>query len=177
MASSVQVLLPSFGYTYTFTGMLSVKHEYSLKLQTDSSSASGKAYINGARNQPDKVILSVMETDIGHQAVPCYYAVCDSLPKAELWTNQQPVHCCKALPKQEWVTAIASKRKVNTAEIGIRGWGDSGPSFFVYRLKSTRSGHIQGKDGCSILILRGYVHAGIPARKECDQFVRSGRKA
>ena len=26
MASSVQVLLPSFGYTYTFTGVLSVKH-------------------------------------------------------------------------------------------------------------------------------------------------------
>ena len=67
MASAVQVLLPSFGYTYTFTGVLSVKHEYSLKLQTDSSSASGENYINGARNQPDKVILSVMETDIGHQ--------------------------------------------------------------------------------------------------------------
>ena len=63
MASSVQVLLPSFGYTYTFTGVLSVKHEYSLKLQTDSSSASGDDYINGARNQPDKVILSVLETE------------------------------------------------------------------------------------------------------------------
>ena len=40
MASSVQVYLPSYGYTYSFTGVLSVKHEYSLKLQTDSSSAS-----------------------------------------------------------------------------------------------------------------------------------------
>ena len=66
MASSVQVYLPSYGYTYHFTGVLSVKHEYSLKLQTDSSSTSGDDYINGARNQPDKVILSVMETDIGH---------------------------------------------------------------------------------------------------------------
>ena len=63
MASAVRVLLPSFGYTYTFTGVLSVKHEYSLKLQTDSSSASGDDYINGARNQPDKVILSVLETE------------------------------------------------------------------------------------------------------------------
>ena len=66
MASSVQVFLPFYGYTYTFTGVLSVKHEYSLKLQTDSNSASGADYINGARNQPDKVVLSVMETDIGH---------------------------------------------------------------------------------------------------------------
>ena len=68
MASSVQVYLPSYGYMYSFTGILSVKHEYSLKLQTDSNSASGADYINGARNQPDKVILSVVETDIGHMA-------------------------------------------------------------------------------------------------------------
>lgn len=68
MASSVQVHLPSFGYTYSFIGVLSVKHEYSLKLQTDSSSASGEDYINGARNQPAKVILSVVETDIGHMS-------------------------------------------------------------------------------------------------------------
>ena len=68
MPSSVSVRLPSFGYTYTFTGVLSVKHEYSLKLQTDSSSASGDDYINGARNQPVKVILTVVETDVGHMA-------------------------------------------------------------------------------------------------------------
>ena len=68
MAFSVQVRLPSFGYTCTFTGVLPVKHEYSLKLQTDSGSASGEDYINGARNQPDKVILSVVETDIGHMS-------------------------------------------------------------------------------------------------------------
>ena len=71
MASSIQVYLPSFGYTYTFTGVLSVKHEYSLKLQTDSSSASGDDYINGARNQPDKVILYVMETDIKRNRYLC----------------------------------------------------------------------------------------------------------
>jgi hypothetical protein len=68
MPSSASIYVPSYGYTYTFTGVLSVKHEYSLKLQTDSSSAAGEDYINGARNQPDKVILSVVETDIGHQA-------------------------------------------------------------------------------------------------------------
>ena len=68
MASSVQVYLPSYGYTYHFTGVISVKHEYSLKLQTDSESVSGSDYINGARNQPDKVVLSVVESDVGHIA-------------------------------------------------------------------------------------------------------------
>ena len=36
MISSVQVYLLSCGYTYSFTGVLSLKHEVSLKLQTDS---------------------------------------------------------------------------------------------------------------------------------------------
>ena len=68
MTSSVRVRLPSLGYTYTFTGVLSVKHEYSLKLQTDSDSADGSDYINGARNQPDRVVLSVAESDVMHSA-------------------------------------------------------------------------------------------------------------
>ena len=68
MASSVMVRIPSYGYTYSFSGVLSVRHEFSLKIQTDSESASGTDYVNGARNQPDKVILSVVESDVGHQA-------------------------------------------------------------------------------------------------------------
>ena len=68
MTSSVQVRLPSYGYTYTFTGVLSIKHEYSLKLQTDSDSAAGSDYINGARNQANKITLSVIESDVGHPA-------------------------------------------------------------------------------------------------------------
>ena len=61
MASSVTVYLPSHGYTYTFSGVIPVQHEFSLKLQTDSESVSGSDYINGARNRPDKVVLSVVE--------------------------------------------------------------------------------------------------------------------
>ena len=68
MASSVSVTVPSYGYTYTFSGVISVQHEFSLKLQTDSESATGTDYINGARNQPDKIILSVVESDVGHRA-------------------------------------------------------------------------------------------------------------
>ena len=68
MTSSVRVRLPSLGYTYTFTGVLSVKHEYSLKLQTDPDSADGSDYINGARNQANKVVLEVIESDVGHAA-------------------------------------------------------------------------------------------------------------
>ncbi len=66
MSNCVEIRVPSYGYTYTFSGVLSIKHELTLKIRTDSESATGTDYVNGARNQPDKVILSVMETDVGH---------------------------------------------------------------------------------------------------------------
>ena len=68
MPSSVSVQVPSYGYTYTFSGVVSVQHVFSLKIRTESESASGTDYINGARNQPDKVILTVLESDVGHPA-------------------------------------------------------------------------------------------------------------
>ena len=68
MPSSIQIHVPSYGYIYTFSGVISVQHEFSLKIQTEAESASGSDYVNGARNKPDKIILSVVETDVGHIA-------------------------------------------------------------------------------------------------------------
>ena len=68
MASSVSVYIPSYGYTYSFSGVISIQHSFSLKIRTESESVTGTDYINGARNQPDKVILTVLESDVGHQA-------------------------------------------------------------------------------------------------------------
>ena len=38
MASSVSIYLPDYGYTYRFSGVLSVKHEMSLNIQKDGES-------------------------------------------------------------------------------------------------------------------------------------------
>ncbi len=66
MPGSVIVKVPSFGYKYTFSGVVSIQHEFSLMIRTDAESASGTDYVNGARNQPDRIVLSVVETDVGH---------------------------------------------------------------------------------------------------------------
>ena len=68
MASSVSVYLPDYGYTYRFSGVLSVKHEMSLNIQKDGESLYHTDYVNGARNEPNKVILEVLESDVGHAA-------------------------------------------------------------------------------------------------------------
>ena len=51
-------------YRYRFTGVTSVEHSLTLNLK--SASAQGKDVVNGARNKPDRVTLSVIETDAEH---------------------------------------------------------------------------------------------------------------
>ena len=67
-SSSAYVTCVSAGkkYTWRFTGVTSVSHELSLNLET--ASAQGADIVNGARNRPDRVTLSVLETDAAHSA-------------------------------------------------------------------------------------------------------------
>lgn len=53
-------------YKYYFTGVLSIEHNYTLNL--DNTSSQGTDITNGARNQPNRVSLSVLETDAAHSS-------------------------------------------------------------------------------------------------------------
>ena len=53
-------------YRYYFTGVVSVEHNLSLNLETDTGQ--GSDMVNGARNRPNQLILSVIETDAGWAA-------------------------------------------------------------------------------------------------------------
>jgi len=51
-------------YTYHFTGVTSIEHNLALNL--NNASAQGTDIVNGARNLPNQVTLSVVETDVEH---------------------------------------------------------------------------------------------------------------
>ncbi len=68
MPSSASIYVPSYGYTYTFTGVLSANHTLSLKTDSDSESSTGIDYVNAARNAPNQITLEVIESDVGHVA-------------------------------------------------------------------------------------------------------------
>ena len=53
-------------YTWHFTGVTSIEHNLALNL--DNTSSQGMDIVNGARNLPDQVTLSVLETDAEHPA-------------------------------------------------------------------------------------------------------------
>ena len=50
--------------TWHFTGVTAIEHSLSLSL--GSTAAQGADLVNGARNQPDRVTLTVIETDAEH---------------------------------------------------------------------------------------------------------------
>ena len=64
MSSSVSITVPSYNYTYDLHGVLSISRSFSLKVNTKADSESGTDLINGAMNQPDKLTLTVQESDV-----------------------------------------------------------------------------------------------------------------
>ena len=51
-------------YTYHFTGVTEIEHNLALNL--DNTESQGMDIVNGARNLPNQVTLSVVETDVEH---------------------------------------------------------------------------------------------------------------
>ena len=51
-------------YTYHFTGVTEIEHNLALNL--NNTSTQGTDIVNGARNLPNQVTLSVVETDVEH---------------------------------------------------------------------------------------------------------------
>ena len=66
--SSAYVTCTVSGKTYTwhFTGVTGIEHNLALNL--DNTSSQGMDIVNGARNLPNQVTLSVLETDAEHPA-------------------------------------------------------------------------------------------------------------
>ena len=61
MESTAYVVCQKLKYTYHFTGVTAIEHNLALNIGNDASQ--GGDIINGARNLPDQVTLSVIETD------------------------------------------------------------------------------------------------------------------
>ena len=67
-SSSAYITVKDYNQTYHFTGVISVTHSLSLKVFEKADATELGSFVNGAKNQPDKVTLSVIETDAAHSA-------------------------------------------------------------------------------------------------------------
>ena len=64
--SSIWLRISATGAEVHFSGVTQIRHALSLKVATDTDPSEIVDYLNGARKQPAKVTLSLVETDAGH---------------------------------------------------------------------------------------------------------------
>ena len=61
--SSAYVVVPGVDYQYHFCGVISIQHTFTSQVASGSDSAIGTDYLNGVRNLPSQVTLTVAESD------------------------------------------------------------------------------------------------------------------
>ena len=66
--SSTYIVLTETGSVLRFSAVTQVRHSLSLKVATDTDTTEATDYLNGARKQPAKVVVSILETDTAHLA-------------------------------------------------------------------------------------------------------------
>lgn len=66
--SSAYVVVPGIDYQYHFCGVISIQHTYTSQVASGADSAIGTDYLNGVRNLPSQVTLTVAETDTMRQS-------------------------------------------------------------------------------------------------------------
>lgn len=62
----ISCVMGSMTYTYKFTGVKSIEHCLTSNIGTEAKE--GEDIINGTRNAPDKISLSVIESDVEHNS-------------------------------------------------------------------------------------------------------------
>ena len=65
--SQAYVLAQAIDYQYHFCGVISIQYGYSSQVATGSDNAIGTDFLNGVRNLPTQVTLTVAESDVMRQ--------------------------------------------------------------------------------------------------------------
>lgn len=66
--SGAYIIIKGPGTTLHFTGVTEITHHIRLKVFYRADITEAASFVNGAKNEPDRVTLSVIETDAAHEA-------------------------------------------------------------------------------------------------------------
>ena len=66
--SGAYIIIKGQGTTLYFTGVTEISHQIRLKIFDKADITEAASFVNGAKNEPDRVTLSVIETDAAHEA-------------------------------------------------------------------------------------------------------------
>ena len=66
--SGAYIIIKGQGTSLHFTGVTEIAHQIRLKIFDKADITEAASFVNGAKNEPDRVTLSVIETDAAHEA-------------------------------------------------------------------------------------------------------------
>ena len=117
-SSSAYITVKDYNQIYHFTGVLSVTHSLSLKVFETSDTTELGSFVNGAKNQPDKLTLSVLETDAAHSAAGWATRMLDILASVK----RQRLLCKVVTPHHTYDDMLLSGISVTQDEEHPDGW-------------------------------------------------------
>ena len=117
-SSSAYITVKPYNQICHFTGVISVTHSLSLKVFETSDATELGSYVNGAKNQPDKVTLSVIETDAAHPAAGCAARMLDLLSAVK----RDRLLCRVVTPHHTYDDMLLSGISVTQDEEHPDGW-------------------------------------------------------
>ena len=128
--SIVFIRVPQYDYEYRFAGVTQITHSLTTKTATDTDSESNADYVNGARNQPNKVTLNVIESDVGH---PAGWAV--RMMQAMEAVKRNRILCNVSTPAFVYAGMLLSEFTATVDETTPSGW--TGTLIFVQYVRPT----------------------------------------
>ena len=116
--SSAYIVVKDYNLTYHFTGVISVTHCLSLKISEKTDTTEQTAFVNGAKNQPDKVTLNVVETDAAHSAAGLASRMLDILESVK----RNRLLCRVVTPHHTYDSMLLTSVSVTQDEEHPDGW-------------------------------------------------------
>ena len=141
--SSAYVVVKSQNLTYHFTGVISITHNLSLKISDKADTTEDSASVNGAKNDPDKVTLSIVETDAAHSARGWAERMLDVLASVK----RQRLLCRVVTPHHTYDNMLLSSVTATQDETSPDGW--SGELTFTECLSARQAAAVKADDNAS----------------------------
>ncbi len=141
--SSAYITIPSLNLTYHFTGVISIAHHLSLKIQEKTDTTEENTLVNGAKNEPDRVTLSVVETDAAHSAAGWARRMLDVLSSVK----RQRLLCRVVTPHHTYDNMLLSSVTATQDETSPDGW--SGDLTFTECLSVYAQSEVKTDDNAS----------------------------
>ena len=116
--STAYILIKSTNQIYHFTGVTSISHDISLKIQEKTDTTEENSFINGAKNNPDRVTLSLVETDAAHSAAGWAERMLDVLASVK----RQRLLCRVVTPHHTYDNMLLSAVAATQDETSPDGW-------------------------------------------------------